>query len=125
MADEKAVVIPKGCDWESLKALSGTKLTDHYNEALRKLRESEGLLGAIFTQATSRFNNPVNLRRLIDMIDEEEWSSLGVDGKEKHIRGFWYKPRRKGRKALGKYSQPTHLISRFALAVNPSLPGKK
>ncbi len=29
MADEKAVTIPKGCDWESLKALSGTKLTDH------------------------------------------------------------------------------------------------
>ena len=76
MADEKAVVIPKGCDWDSLKALSGTKLTDHYNEALRKLRESEGLLGAIFTQANSRFNNPVNLRRLIDMIDEEEWSSI-------------------------------------------------
>src|SRR5713226_5121015 len=77
MADEKAVVIPKGCDWESLKALSGTKLTDHYNEVLRKLRESECLLGAIYTLPPSRFNNPLNLRRLIDMIDGNECESLG------------------------------------------------
>src|ERR1035441_4904209 len=81
MAEEKAALIPMGCDWDTLKKLSGTELTDHYSEVLRKLRESPGLLGAIFTQATSRFNNPVNLRRLIDMIDEEEWSSLNVDVK--------------------------------------------
>src|SRR6266446_4558458 len=110
MADEKAVVIPKGCDWDSLKALSGTKLTDHYNDVLRKLRESEGLLGAIFTQATSRFNNPVNLRRLIDMIDEEEWSSLGVDVKEQLSRGFWRKLRARERKALANTSHPVHLF---------------
>jgi type I restriction enzyme M protein len=87
MADEKAVAIPKGRDWDSLKSLSGTKLTDHYNDVLRKLRESAGLLGAIFTQATSRFNNPVNLRRLIDMIDEEEWSALDVDVKGAAFEG--------------------------------------
>ncbi len=58
MADEKAVAIPKGCDWDTLKALSGTALTDRYSELLRKLRESEGLLGAIFTQATSASTTP-------------------------------------------------------------------
>src|SRR5689334_3904901 len=62
MADERDVDIPKNCDWASLKDLSGMKLTDQYSQILRRLRESEGLLGAIFTQATSRFNNPVNLR---------------------------------------------------------------
>ncbi len=38
MADERGVQIPPGCDWESLKKESGTALTDHYGEALRKLR---------------------------------------------------------------------------------------
>jgi type I restriction enzyme M protein len=35
-------------------------------------------LGDIFAQAMPRFNNPVNLKRLITMIDEEDWSSMDV-----------------------------------------------
>src|SRR5271165_214264 len=81
MADEKSAVVPKGYDWSSLRSLSGVDLTDHYNDTLRQLREAGGLLGEIFTQATSRFSNPVNLRRLISMIDEEEWSAMDVDVK--------------------------------------------
>ena len=106
MAEEKAVAIPKGCDWESLKALSGTDLTDHYNDVLRKLRESDGLLGAIFTQATSRLNNPINLRRLIDMIDEEEWSSLDVDVKGAAFEGLLEKAASEGKKGAGQYFTP-------------------
>ena len=56
MADERAAVVPKSCDWNSLKNLSGTALTDHYADILRKLREAGGLLADIFAQATPRFN---------------------------------------------------------------------
>jgi len=125
MADEKAVVIPKGCDWDSLKALSGTKLTDHYNDVLRKLRESEGLLGAIFTQATSRFNNPVNLRRLIDMIDEEEWSSLGVDVKGAAFEGLLEKAASEGKKGAGQYFTPRPLIQSICQIMKPDPRGKQ
>jgi len=125
MADEKAVVIPKSCDWESLRALSGTKLTDHYNEVLRKLRESEGLLGAIFTQATSRFNNPVNLRRLIDMIDEEEWSSLGVDVKGAAFEGLLEKAASEGKKGAGQYFTPRPLIQSICRVMKPDPRGKQ
>jgi type I restriction enzyme M protein len=125
MADEKAVVIPKNCDWESLKALSGTKLTDHYNDVLRKLRESEGLLGAIFTQATSRFNNPVNLRRLIDMIDEEEWSSLGVDVKGAAFEGLLEKAASEGKKGAGQYFTPRPLIQSICRVMKPDPRGKQ
>ena len=44
MADERAATVPKGYDWASLKDLSGTQLTDHYSEVLRKLRDAGGLL---------------------------------------------------------------------------------
>jgi type I restriction enzyme M protein len=125
MADEKAVVIPKGCDWESLKALSGTKLTDHYNDVLRKLRESEGLLGAIFTQATSRFNNPVNLRRLIDMIDEEEWSGLDVDVKGAAFEGLLEKAASEGKKGAGQYFTPRPLIQSICRVTKPDPRGKQ
>jgi type I restriction enzyme M protein len=124
MADEKAVVIPKGCDWNTLKALSGTKLTDHYSEVLRKLRESEGLLGAIFTQATSRFNNPVNLRRLIDMIDEEEWSSLDVDVKGAAFEGLLEKAASEGKKGAGQYFTPRPLIKSICRIMKPDPRGK-
>ena len=74
MADEKSVDIPAGYDWDSLKERSATDLTDHYSEILRKLREESGLLGDIFAQSMPRFNNPVNLKRLITMIDDVAWT---------------------------------------------------
>jgi len=124
MADERDVPIPKGCDWDTLKSLSGTKLTDHYNEVLRKLRESEGLLGAIFTQATSRLTNPVNLRRLIDMIDEEEWSSLDVDVKGAAFEGLLEKAASEGKKGAGQYFTPRPLIQAICRVMKPDPRGK-
>jgi type I restriction enzyme M protein len=125
MAEEKAALIPKGCDWDTLKKLSGTELTDHYSEVLRKLRESPGLLGAIFTQATSRFNNPVNLRRLIDMIDEEEWSALNVDVKGAAFEGLLEKAASEGKKGAGQYFTPRPLIQSICRVMKPDPRGKK
>ncbi len=125
MADERAVEIPKGCDWTSLKTLSGTDLTDHYNDVLRKLRAAEGLLGDIFTQATSRFNNPVNLRRLIDMIDEEEWSSLDVDVKGAAFEGLLEKAASEGKKGAGQYFTPRVLIQTICRVMKPDPRGRK
>lgn len=125
MADERAVAIPKGCDWNSLRTLSGTELTDHYNDVLRKLRSAEGLLGDIFTQATSRFNNPVNLRRLIDMIDEEEWSSLDVDVKGAAFEGLLEKAASEGKKGAGQYFTPRVLIQTICRVMKPDPRGRK
>src|ERR1700693_6370013 len=74
MADEKGVDIPKGCDWPKLRDHSGTDLLDSYVDILRKLSKSPGLLGEIYTDAQNRFSNPVNLRKLINLIDETEWT---------------------------------------------------
>lgn len=125
MADEKEVSIPKGCDWNTLKQKSGTDLTDHYNDTLRKLREAPGLLGAIFTQATSRLSNPVNLRRLIDMIDDEEWSSLDVDVKGAAFEGLLEKAASEGKKGAGQYFTPRPLIQSICRVMKPDPRGKK
>jgi hypothetical protein len=74
MAEERGAKVPKDCDWESLKAKSGTQLTDHYADILRKLREAGGLLADVFAQATPRFNNPVGnaIVLILDKLDDLE-----------------------------------------------------
>lgn len=124
MADERGVEIPKDCDWATLKDLSGTELLDHYNEVLRKLRDAGDLLGDIFTQATSRFNNPVNLRRLIDMIDEEQWSALDVDVKGAAFEGLLEKAASEGKKGAGQYFTPRPLIQSICRVMKPDPRGK-
>lgn len=119
MADERGVDIPKGCDWVTLKGYSGNSLTDHYGEIVRKLREAEGLLGDIFAQAMPRFNNPVNLKRLITMIDEEDWSSMDVDVKGAAFEGLLEKAASEGKKGAGQYFTPRVLIQSVVRVMKP------
>lgn len=119
MADEKEVHIPKGYDWNSLKDKSGTQLTDHYTEILRKLREEKGMLGDIFAQSMPRFNNPVNLKRLITLIDEVEWTELGVDVKGEAFEGLLEKAASEGKKGAGQYFTPRVLIQSIVRVMKP------
>src|SRR5919108_2619607 len=79
MAEEKGLTIPGGYDWTSLMERSGVDLLNHYVQTLTRLGEEKGILGQIFTGALSRFREPVNLKKLIALIDETEWSALDVD----------------------------------------------
>src|SRR6266404_5974665 len=124
MADERGAKVPKDCDWESLKAKSGTQLTDHYADILRKLREAGGLLADIFAQATPRFNNPVNLKRVIAMIDEEDWSAMDVDVKGAAFEGLLEKAASEGKKGAGQYFTPRPLIQAIVRVMKPDPRGK-
>ena len=119
MADERAAAVPAGCDWASLKALSGTALTDHYAGILRNLRDAGGLLADIFAQATPRFNNPVNLKRVIAMIDEEDWSAMDVDVKGAAFEGLLEKAASEGKKGAGQYFTPRVLIQSIVRVMKP------
>lgn len=119
MADEKGIAIPQGCTWDVLKKESGPELIDLYMEILRKLREAPGLLGDIFTQSVPRFNNPVNLKRLIAMIDEEEWSALDIDVKGAVFEGLLEKAASEGKKGAGQYFTPRVLIKSIVRVMKP------
>ena len=124
MAEERGAVIPAKCDWKTLKALSGTALTDHYADILRKLREAGGLLADIFTQAVPRFNNPVNLKRVIAMIDEEDWSAMDVDVKGAAFEGLLEKAASEGKKGAGQYFTPRPLIQSICRVMKPDPRGR-
>jgi type I restriction enzyme M protein len=119
MADEKAIELPKGCDWPKLRDKSGSDLTDHYVDVLRTLSKTKGILGDIYTDAQSRFSNPVNLKRLINLVDETEWTSLGVDVKAEAYEGLLEKAASEGKKGAGQYFTPRVLIQSIVRCMKP------
>jgi len=119
MADERGIELPSGCNWSDIVGKAGTVLTDGYIDILRKLGREHGLLGAIFTDAQSRFNNPVNLKRLTGLIDETEWTSLGVDVKAEAFEGLLEKAASEGKKGAGQYFTPRLLIQAIVRCVKP------
>lgn len=119
MADERSVELPEGCDWPSLEARSGADLADHYVDVLRTLGQQRGLLGDIFSGAQSRFNNPVNLKRLVTLIDETEWTELDVDVKAAAFEGLLEKAASEGKKGAGQYFTPRLLIQSIVRCMKP------
>ncbi len=119
MAEEKGAVIPKEYSWSVLKTKSGTELLDFYSELLRGLAKQEGLLGAIFVEALSKFTKPVGLKRLIDLIDEIEWSALNIDVKAQAYEGLLEKSAAEGKKGAGQYFTPRVLIQSIINVMKP------
>jgi type I restriction enzyme M protein len=119
MADEKAISLPEGCDWPSLRDRSGAALIDHYIATLRTLGKTPGILGDIYAEAQCRFNNPVNLKRLINTIDETEWTTLGVDVKAEAYEGLLEKAASEGKKGAGQYFTPRVLIQSIVRCMKP------
>jgi type I restriction enzyme M protein len=119
MADERGIELPENCDWPSLETRSGTDLADHYVDVLRTLGQQRDLLGDIFAGALSRFNNPVNLRRLVSLIDETEWTALNVDVKAAAFEGLLEKAASEGKKGAGQYFTPRILIQSIVRCIRP------
>jgi type I restriction enzyme M protein len=119
MADERGIKLPENCDWPTLYKQTGTDLTNHYIDVLRTLAKQKGLLGDIFAGAQSRFNNPVNLKRMISLIDETEWTSLNVDVKAQAFEGLLEKAASEGKKGAGQYFTPRVLIQSIVRCMKP------
>ncbi len=120
MAEEKGHDIPKQWTWAKLKEKSGTELTEFYSDLLRNLGKEKGILGEIFAGALSRFNNPVNLKKLIELIDEIEWTSLDVDVKAEAYEGLLEKAASEAKKGAGQFFTPRILIQAIVHVMKPN-----
>lgn len=119
MAEEKGADIPKKYCWAVLKEKAGTDLMEHYSDTLRNLGKHNGTLADIYAGAVSRFGNPVNLKRLINLIDETEWTSLNVDVKASAYEGLLEKSASEGKKGAGQYFTPRILIQSIVRCMKP------
>lgn len=118
LADEKGVPVPQDYDWKSLTSKSGKELLDHYQLVLKKLGDEKGLMGEIFSKALSQFREPVNLKKLINMIDKEEWSALDVDLKAEAYEGLLQKYAAE-QKGAGQYFTPREAIRSVVRVMKP------
>lgn len=120
LADEKEVDVPKDYNWKSLKDRSGTDLLDHYNEMLRTLAKQKGILGEIFAGSLSKFREPVNLKKLINLIDETEWATIDVDLKAQAYEGLLQKFAAE-QKGAGQYFTPREAIRSVVRCMKPDI----
>lgn len=117
--NEKGKKLTMDCSWPTLSGKAGTELTNDYVDVLRALGLQKGLLGDIFAGAMSRFNNPVNLKKLISLIDETEWTTLDVDIKAAAFEGLLQKAADEGKKGAGQYFTPRILIQSIVRCIKP------
>ena len=131
MADERtqapynqASMVPEQWGWQQLLKKDGDELFDHYRHTLEALGDEKGMLGLIFNKSQSKFQDPAKLRRLIvDLIDKENWTSMGADVKGDAYEGLLEKNAQDTKSGAGQYFTPRGLIAAMVDVVNPQ-PGE-
>ncbi len=126
MADEYAklpysrdVGIPDEYNWQNLKSKRGVELEGDYIESLRELGQMQGMLGQIFTKAQNKIQDPAKLFRLIDMVDDVQWVSMGADIKGDIYEGLLEKNAEDTKSGAGQYFTPRALIRAMVECVRP------
>ena len=112
--------IPEGYQWEELTALDGTDLLMQYEETLDFLSRQDNLIGTIFTKAQNKIDKPVYLKKVITMIDEEDWLLEG------DVKGAIYESilKRNGqdkKSGAGQYFTPRPLIKAMVDCARPKI----
>ena len=130
MADEyskppynRTIGIPAEYNWQSLKSRRGAELEVHYVTLMRELGSKKGMLGQIFTKAQNKIQDPAKLFRLIDMVDDTEWVTMGTDVKGDIYEGLLEKNAEDTKSGAGQYFTPRALIKAMVGCVRPE-PGK-
>jgi type I restriction enzyme M protein len=112
--------VPAGWDWGSLVGLDGAALETHYRELLEHLGRQHGLLGLVFRKAQNKVQDPAKLKRLVsDLIDKEQWASLGADVKGDAYEGLLERNAQDTKSGAGQYFTPRPLIEAMVACVAP------
>lgn len=113
--------IPNGCKWADLIVFSGEDLVTKYEEILDELSKVDGLIGTIFTKATNKIYRPVMLKKVIDMVSEENWYMMEGDFKGTVYEGILEKNGQDSKSGAGQYFTPRALISAIVDVINPKI----
>ncbi|MDY6401938.1 MAG: class I SAM-dependent DNA methyltransferase, partial [Synergistales bacterium] len=116
-----ASYLPEGCKWQDLCGLDGQEIVSKYEEILKKLSEADGLIGTIFTKATNKLYRPAHLKKVIDMVVEEDWYLLEGDLKGAIYEKILEKNGQDKRSGAGQYFTPRALISAIVDVINPQI----
>ena len=119
MADENPsdYNLPKDCNWQVLLRLEKGDLMSQYEIILKSLAESGGMLTKIFVGAQNKIHDSSKLKKLIKLIDEENWSSKDTD-----IKGDIYESllqKNADNSGAGQYFTPRSVITAIVNCIQP------
>ncbi len=130
MADEysrppynRDVGIPAEYGWPSLTKRRGAELEVHYVTLLRELGNRPGVLGQIFTKSQNKIQDPAKLNRLIDMVNDVAWVTMGADVKGDIYESLLEKNAEDTKSGAGQYFTPRALIKAMVACLAPE-PGR-
>ena len=119
--------IPEGCQWSDLMAVDGEELLKQYEftlKVLSKQRNEEGeanLIGTIYTKAQNKIDKPVYLKKVITMIDEEQWLVMDADVKGAIYESILERNGQDKKSGAGQYFTPRPLIQAMVDCIRPQI----
>lgn len=113
--------IPEGYRWQELLDVDGIDLINQYEKTLDKLSKEENLIGTIFVKAQNKIDKPVYLRKVITLIDEEQWLMMEGDVKGAIYEGILEKNGQDKKSGAGQYFTPRSLISAMVDVTCPQI----
>ena len=113
--------VPEGYKWKDLTKENGQALVDKYEEILKELATQDGLIGTIFTKATNKIDQPVMLKKVIDMVNSENWYMMDGDFKGAIYEGILEKNGQDRKSGAGQYFTPRALIQAIVEVVDPKI----
>ena len=118
-AEESA--IPEGYRWSDLIELDGLDLIEQYEKTLEELSEQSNLIGTIYTKAQNKIDKPVYLKKVITMINEEQWLVMDGDVKGAIYESILEKNGQDKKSGAGQYFTPRSLISTMVDVTRPQI----
>ena len=113
--------LPEDCKWKDLASLSGEDLVEQYEYALEELSEADGLIGTIFTKASNKIYQPAMLKKVFDMVSEDDWYMMEGDVKGAIYEGILEKNGQDRKSGAGQYFTPRSLIQAIVDVVDPKI----
>ena len=102
--------IPVGYRWKDLTGLDGYELVKQYESTLKLLSQQDDLIGTIYTKAQNKIDKRVYLKKVITMIDEEQWLIMDGDVKGAIYESILEKNGQDKKSGAGQYFTPRPLI---------------
>ncbi len=126
MADEyskppynRELKLPEGCGWHDFVSLDGAELSEKYEVILKTLASQPGILGQMYAKSHNEISKPANLKKVINLIDRQTWSSLGEDVKGVIYEDLLQKVAEDTKSGAGQYFTPRPLINAMVKCVRP------
>lgn len=119
MADENVneYILPNNCNWQYLRNTEKLEIGGVYEEILNKLSKAGGMLEKIFAGAQNKIHDSTKLQRLINLIDEEDWTSKEFDVKGEIYESLLQKNAENS--GAGQYFTPRSVIATMVECIRP------